>query len=653
MTYATLKKLGAAVFAAKGYGAQQLANLASALNLWRKVLGRDESAIAKEFGITFDGHFRTFQDEISESHAPRTQRDRAEQILQWRSIFRALAQNDALPASFSAALQCAIAASGQTQREISRLVGIDKSTMSSWIKGHSLPASDSLEAVKRLEEELTLAPGALTRRVPPARTTRFNHQKNPPKSTSPYSERSNRRIKELPRYRLPFTERIAAEWKQLYDLKSDNTRDGATLFNTWRSKPIAKTSLLLAPEMVFGDKVCPSAKVQWNQYASYLGYLALPAPDGPGIPAEQVDTLSCLLLSEHIDRYVRWWIRRSGDIVHNGIPTFLNNVNSLLRPETGFIYLSPWLAKSLPQNITLPGGFNIEDVCNSDHAWQQLCIAARDDLRKIRKRFLSTKKIRRSRDPEEQIRDIVSDAFPLRRLVEFVDRLVSSEPPMSHVLSYNAWLRDVVLCKLLISNPMRVGQLASMTWQENNFGNLYRSGHTWRIRFDPSDFKNEKGAASEPYDVEVDESVWPWIKRYLSEARPLLAKQFPSNRFLLPTVLREKSRQHRRALEQAGISDPGGFTSHALSLRIKYLTTTYIPGCVGFGPHAVRHIIATDHLKRNSGDYLTVAILLHDTLQTVLKNYAHLKTADGLRTLSRGLRLAEEEIKMARPAGVA
>ncbi len=379
----------------------------------------------------------------------------------------------------------------------------------------------------------------------------------------------------------------------------------------------------------------------------------MPAPDGPGIPAEQVDTLSWLLYADQIERYVRWWIRRSGGIVHNGISTFLHNVNSLLRPGTGFIYLSPWLAKSLPKEATLPGGFTIEDVCNSDHAWQQLCIASRDALQKVRKRFLSTKKIRRSRTPEERIREILSDVFPLKKLVEFVARLVASEPPMSHVRSYNAWLRDVVLCKLLISNPLRVGQIASMTWQQNNSGNLYRSGRTWRIRFDPSAFKNEKGAASEPYDVEVDESVWPWIERYLSEARPLLAKQPSSNRLFLQTVLKEKGVRHRQALEQAGISDPGGFTAHSLSIRIKYLTNVYIPDCVGFGPHAFRHIIATDHLKRNPGDYLTVSILLHDTLQTVLKNYAHLKTADGLRTLSRGLRLAEEEIKMARPASVA
>lgn len=270
MSYATLKKLAAQVFAAKGYGPQQTANFASALNLWRKVLGRDENAVVKEFGVTFDEHFRNFQDEIAESHASRTQRDRAEQILQWRAIFKALAQDDALPASFSAALQCAITASGRSQREISRRAGIDKNTISSWINGHSLPSSNSLDAITRLEEELTLPPGSLTRRVPPARITRFKRQQSLPKSTSQFSERSKQRKKELPRYRIAFTERIAAEWMELYTLKSDDTRDGATRFNTWRSKPIAEASFLLRPEMVFGDKVCPSAQIQWSQYSAYL-----------------------------------------------------------------------------------------------------------------------------------------------------------------------------------------------------------------------------------------------------------------------------------------------------------------------------------------------------------------------------------------------
>ena len=78
--------------------------------------------------------------------------------------------------------------------------------------------------------------------------------------------------------------------------------------------------------------------------------------------------------------------------------------------------------------------------------------------------------------------------------------------------------------------------------------------------------------------------------------------------------------------------------------RIKHLTTTYIDGCPGFGPHAFRHVIATNHLRRNPGDYLTVAVLLHDMLETVLKSYGHLRVSDGLRVLSADIKEATQQL---------
>ena len=60
------------------------------------------------------------------------------------------------------------------------------------------------------------------------------------------------------------------------------------------------------------------------------------------------------------------------------------------------------------------------------------------------------------------------------------------------------------------------------------------------------------------------------------------------------------------------------------------LTRTHIPGCGGFGPHAFRHLVATDWLRRNPNDFLTVAELLNDSLPVVMKTYAHLKQETAL-----------------------
>jgi hypothetical protein len=54
----------------------------------------------------------------------------------------------------------------------------------------------------------------------------------------------------------------------------------------------------------------------------------------------------------------------------------------------------------------------------------------------------------------------------------------------------------------------------------------------------------------------------------------------------------------------------------------------------GVGPHVIRHIVATDYLKRFPGAYQMVSFLLNDTLQTVLKEYGHLGTCDVRRQVA-------------------
>ena len=61
------------------------------------------------------------------------------------------------------------------------------------------------------------------------------------------------------------------------------------------------------------------------------------------------------------------------------------------------------------------------------------------------------------------------------------------------------------------------------------------------------------------------------------------------------------------------------------SRLVSRLTRSYIPGCMGFGPHSFRHIVATDWLKKHPNDFLTVSELLGDTVETVIREYAHLK----------------------------
>jgi hypothetical protein len=49
------------------------------------------------------------------------------------------------------------------------------------------------------------------------------------------------------------------------------------------------------------------------------------------------------------------------------------------------------------------------------------------------------------------------------------------------------------------------------------------------MRFPSAEFKNDRGAAQEDYDVVLAESLTPYLDRYIRKARPLLAGGEPGH----------------------------------------------------------------------------------------------------------------------------
>ncbi len=445
-----------------------------------------------------------------------------------------------------------------------------------------------------------------------------------------------------------FSARLSVQWADLLRLKTDPMRDDARARNTWRVKPIERVGSLVKPWMVIDGQVCATAGVHWSFFSSYLGWRTLPRPEGIGAPVDETETLAWLADHEQIVAYVKWRIGLSAKRFHNGVNVFLQLVESYLRPKTGFLWLRPELRKTVPSlDLLLEAGH--ADSSSERAMWQRHCELARRKLREFRERMADTMGLRLSRDPTERLAAVLHDEFPLKKLLEFVESLERCCPPPAHHRDYCAWIRDVTLCRLMLSNPIRASQYAAMTFREDGRGNLLRVGPgRYRLRFEPEDFKNEKGAAGKPYEVDVDDSVAPWIDRYLAESRPHLVDAESTDRFFLAAVV--GPRKHKAFLTEQGLEQQRGWSAHGILDRIKKLTATYIEGCPGFGPHAFRHIIATDHLRRHPGDYLTVATLLHDKLETVLKSYAHLRPADGLRVLSSGIREATAQLAAQRKA---
>lgn len=639
-SYGDLARHGKKALQEAGRGPQQIANYLSALNGWLKTnsLSRD-AVVGEEFGKSFDTVFFRYQDLVRDRVSQRTFKDRAEQILWWQRSWQSLLKQDSLPKSFADALAIAFAQSGLTKAELCRRAGLRADTLSRWLSGEHLPEAASEPVVCEVERALDLKTGTLTRRLPMRRRSRYarGQDRTKPKGTR-YGNRLRRNREALKHYALPATERLREQWLQLVRMKTDLARPRATARNTWRVKRLDRTGTRLHWSMLIDGQACVTGSVQYKQIASYLGFLALAKDKGGlGLSAEGLDTLAWMVRADYLKSYLKWLRRRADNVLHNGLFTLLDMVRSHLRPQTGFLWLHPELAETLPGGQHAPA-----DGVDPDAAWRASCEAAHQNLLEFSRALKIEGKPRRSRDPRERIQGMLASSFPLKELLKIVRAVEHDPPPMAHERDYVVWIRDVLLLKILLNHPLRASHFSVMTFRGHD-ANLYQSQDGgWRLRFVPNDFKNEKGAANEDYDVSVHDSIGVWINRYLSEARPVLIGADDCDYVFLPSVVGNRG---RRGMDATLDSEPTYiWNAENLSKRLHEVTSRYSHDGVGFGAHAIRHLIATDHLKRYPQDYARLAKMLNDNLVTVMREYVHLEASAGTLTIRSSIELAEQEL---------
>jgi integrase len=646
ITYGRLKEHASAIQAAKDVSHQQVMNFASALNGWMKRLGlTDATIVGDEMTTGFDACFVRHQDHLLAKLSRRTARDQAEHLLTWRRYFDECRHVDTLPADFKTAFAALVASSGMTMAELSRASGVAVTTIRSWLLQESMPVAYSAPAIGRLESVLQVPQGTLLHRLPGRRYSRY--ARTVKESGSQQTAWGMKRTKErrtLGAYALPLSGALHSQWLDLIDFKTDGYREGGGRLNTWRIKPAAETGCRISKPMVASNGlICVTAAANWAGFSAYLGFLCLPAPASKGLKAEAVDTLGWLVHFPYLMDFVRWMTARAGGKIHNGIPKFLDDIKCMLRPKTGYLWARPALANTLQDPAALLGQDYATLGSEAQAArWRELCESTHLKVRERVKAIRGRERIWKSRDPREPIANILASPSPLREILQFVQAVESTPPPIVHERDYVVWLRDMVFLKMIVSNPLRMSHFALIRYLANNKGNLYQNSQgDWRLRFTSADFKNEKGAAGDDYDVAVERSVGPWIARYLAEARPGAIGAATCDYFFLPFVMGPN-----RGMRKDGDYDTGKagmWTAEAMSRRMRVLTQQYIPDTPGFCGHAIRHIIATDHLKRHPGDYPTVAKLLHDKLDTVLREYSHLTVDEGLLVLHRDIQLFSDE----------
>jgi integrase len=564
----------------------------------------DEATVGREMTIAYAERRDAYLESLTSTLSERTVSDRRSHLRGWQRAAEELFSPSAKPvepkaeSSFHQVLRLALANAACAPKTVAREAGASTSAMARWLKG-AFPNCRAFPSVRRIEEALGLERDALVQLIP-----KVARDLSKSATSIAFRERHKRNVQT--RYWLREDElspSMTEEWSSLFHYKTchspalERARRGK-----WRMLPHAKIAFEVPSYARRDNRGCVTAVIVMKRLRSFFGYLALPEQEGGfGLPKERAQSLAWLVVPSAIDGYLNFLTERSDGAVHNGQAGFCGIGASLTHPQTGYLTQQPDFAKKLPKRI-LKGKW--VDTCAEAHRLYSQWKAEAIDL---------------SRKPNEPIQGLLAMSEPLAPLfqaVKSLDYLAAQSPWGS--LEEAIHKRDALLLSMLMANPLRARNYILMSWNEAGSGNLHRrEDGTWRLRFEAADFKNDRNSAQRDYDAPLPSFLSARIEEYLMEYRPRLLLKNPNCSLVFPTKT--------------------GSTFGKIGHQLRVVTRRHIPQTPGFGPHAVRHLVATDYLRKHPNDFLTVAQLLHDKLETVLQAYAHLRQDDAFNRLDAHL----------------
>lgn len=588
---------------------QILRNHMTALRAWMSFLGKSEtSTIGQELTIEFSESVKRHV--ASLDLGQRSKSDRRSLLNAWRLTFdlmgaaadkpirgRERARADLVPTNpsvFEVGLKAALRKAGLTPKAAARRARVSASALARWSRG-ALPNKRSQHTLSRLEEVLGLPNEHL------ADLLRQSLGSQLPAVRNEYRERLKARC--ATPYLLKLTSLrpdFLVQWQEMLRHKTASRNSGKRRLGAGRWTPSgdANSSGAIAGITVLNDVHYASAGVLWNHTAAFLGFLQLnPDSGGWGLEPEVAQSLAWLSVPEAVEDYLEFAAERAGGLRHTGQAVFCSALAALNHPTHGF------LTQHKKNSFTLP------PERTATRSWEEMCAETRSLVDDWRSTCTDV-----SRSPEQAIHTVLGQHNPLAPIFTAMTRLhklAAAAPAGSQEEAVAR--RDELLLGMLISNPLRRKNLIDLTYFADNTGSLYQTtSGEWRLRLRTSTLKNGRKTGGErkgAYDVRVADWLHPLLTDYVKTFRPVLrGLELTDNLFL--TV-------HGQPMKD-------------MTHRVLTLTRTHIPGSGGFGPHAFRHIVATDWLRRNPNDFLTVAQLLNDTLEVVMRTYAHLKRDDAL-----------------------
>lgn len=589
---------------------QQSKNRVSALTQFLKFMGLDYSSLVdQEFGDDFDKTLSSWlTDSKQEGKQPGTLANRKTWLRQWKLTWQSLVDQKSAPKfdgfgdAFVYYRDKAVAAGyGLPFQTLSLKLGLRKNYLHEVATNRVGSPNISLEVCGQLEELLQVAPYTLSRFIQAPEGSLSERTFAKLKATT-FGQMTADLAKQT--YALPaLTSALRAEVKEVLVFKTAISVAPLKRNQTWRLQPKSKFSAKpsdfddCSPD---GKKFSASCNTFNSHLRRFFGFLK-----GEGYD-EAKFSLAYFTDYSLIAKYLEFVRSRHGHVTETA-SQFIATARSMLYSKGGYLRQQPKFASRLYQPVP-------------EAQWEQWCAAQEAMLKTLDEDLKKGRHVKKGRDVYEPIKDILEREHPITALFEMAENMERHLESATYVARENelnkaTLKRDLLIIKLLVVQPLRIKMFNDMQYLPDNTGNLYqRSNGDWAIRFKPEDFKNEKGAAQKPYDVPLPKDLSPAIEEYLRDVRPVLRPAGP-----------------QVFVSGAGPRAVEGRNTRVLAVAMLHRTRQFIPGCPGFGPHAVRHIVATDYIKNNPNGFQIAADVLHDKLETVLRHYAHLKAADGHR----------------------
>lgn len=624
-------------------------------------------------GVNFSRYVTAYLERMSATgKSKNTINDRKSILLRLRESWLEFVKTDGLPEDFGRAVAFLCDSAGCSKEVIARGAGLSLTVLTNWAKGR--PSPQSLPSIGLLEDFFNLRRGALSSKLPDAL---WLLRGRPQKGATPWRE--HQRLAAKSRYGLlRFPPRLQEEVDLMLRFFTDPDWAEALGLETggeWRIR--------------WNRGTCPTASIHLRMLQSFFGFVCLkPDHPDPWLRGKGYDerglTLPMFADPEFLESYLGFKRERAFKRLYNSYSKrVLLFAEQLLRPGTGFLRQHAFFGGRLSPAVP-------------EDRWDQWCGEGLAAIRKLRQRIFPPPSKRRknqanlvgvTRDPFAAVRPYIEGRDqPITVLWDLARNMEAVVPlyEKGSVGRLATLKRDIFFVKLITSNPLRCENFAMMThipadWSEfriacelyartgdasgihvltDETSNLYQKPDgTWWLRFAPVDFKNQVGAASEPYDVPVVEDLIPALFEYLFRHRLVLLEAAKTSisdfrsKAGLPPLLEEEAlkiercpyvfRPNERALYSKPASRRQRYTgaeqmgSWEISRIMYYRTRRHLPSCPGFAAHACRHLVASHFVKNELDGWHVAAAVLHDRPETVRKHYAWLRTADRVKPWHR------------------